>query len=159
MQVEYFLDDLRPRAMWLGGNHYRVAKWIGTWAGAFWLVLAVFMLIARESLLGAIFPFVAASLFGAEFMFKFGPDGVGETDITRYNYIGAGNWNTRDLDCCISYPPDGLDATFPLAMLSGDDGRLNFKMVSGLKVSDTGFSGWFDVMPDVGLPAIPVDGG
>ena len=102
---------------------------------------------------------VDADMIGAEFMFKFGPDGVGETDITRYNYIGAGNWNHRDLDCCISYSPDGLDATFPLAMLSGDDGRLNFKMVSGLKVSDTGFSRWLDVMPDVGLPAIPVDGG
>lgn len=65
VQVQNLLDDLRPRAMWLGRDEYRVAKWIGVLAGAFWLMSAVLMLVARESLLGAIAPFLMASLFGA----------------------------------------------------------------------------------------------
>jgi hypothetical protein len=52
-----------------------------------------------------------------------------------------------------------MDANFPLSLLGGEEGLLDFKAVSGVKVSETGYSGWLDVMPDVGLPAARVEEG
>lgn len=100
---------------------------------------------------------VDAEIIGSEFMFRFGATGR-TTDITRYSFSGAG-WNIQDLDCCVSYPGDGVDITFPLGMLGDDDGLMDFKMVSAVDVEPGGFSGWLDVMPDVGLPAARVEGG
>lgn len=101
---------------------------------------------------------VDEDVIGSEFMFQFGATGRG-TEITRFVYIHPDNWNLQDLDCCISYPGDGLDVRFSLGMLGDDDGLLNFKMVSSVDVEPGGFSGWLDVMPDVGLPATRVEGG
>lgn len=101
---------------------------------------------------------VDADVIGSEFMFRFGATGR-STDITRYVYARPGNWNLQDLDCCISYPGDGIDVRFSMGLLGDDDGLMNFKLVSALDVEPGGFSGWLDVMPDVGLPAAKVEGG
>ena len=101
---------------------------------------------------------VDADVIGSEFVFEFGATSR-STDIVRHVYINPDNWSLQDLDCCISYPGDGIDVRFSLAMLGDDDGLMDFKMVSSVDVEPGGFSGWLDVMPDVGLPATRVEGG
>jgi hypothetical protein len=100
---------------------------------------------------------VDADMIGSEFMFKFGATGR-STDITHYAFSDAG-WNVQDLGCCVSYSGDGVDIRFPLGLLGDDDGFMAFKMVSAVDVEPGGFSGWLDVMPDVGLPAARVESG
>jgi hypothetical protein len=57
----------------------------------------------------------------------------------------------------VTYFDDGMDAITPLSLLGPDDGLLNFKITSSVKVSASGYSGWLGVMPDVGQPAIKLE--
>ena len=103
---------------------------------------------------------VDSEVIGSEFLFRFGPTPFVGTRIARLVFTRPGGWTSSAVECCITYVPDGMDVEFPLDLLGyGEDGVMDFKMVSSLKVSDTGYSGWLDVMPDVGLPATRVKGG
>jgi len=54
-----------------------------------------------------------------------------------------------------TFVTDGIDAVVPLALLGGDDGRLNFKVTIEEQISETGNNppaGILDTMPDPGLP-------
>lgn len=53
----------------------------------------------------------------------------------------------------ITFVPDGMDATLPLALLGGDDGLINFKVTTQRQLTESGFTGIQDYMTDVGLPA------
>ena len=94
---------------------------------------------------------VDGEVIGSEFFLRMGPYPYGETDIVVYTYTDSPSpWSRTELPCCISYAVDGVDGIVPLYHLGYDDRLLNFKVLSSLKVSDTGSSGWLDVMPDVG---------
>lgn len=107
---------------------------------------------------------VDGEFIGSEFLIKVGP-GEGPNDIALYEYTGwssagVGRFNKTSLSCCVAFLDDGFDARVPLGLLGEEEtGELNFKVVSTVKVSETGFSGVLDVMPDVGQPAAVVSGG
>lgn len=49
---------------------------------------------------------------------------------------------------------NGFDASIPLSALGGNDGRLNFKVTSTVRLTPTTFTGILDVLPNVGLPPV-----
>ena len=89
-------------------------------------------------------------IIGAEFLVNLGADLGTSAQVLQYlgtcNSFGSvGNGTT-------TFVTDGMNATVPLSLLGGSDGRLNFKVVISEQISPTGFTGVLDYMPNVGLP-------
>jgi len=75
-------------------------------------------------------------------------------------FSGTFNQFTQVTNAFISYRPDGMDITVPLANLGNDDGIINFKVGTSKLISPPssgpkyygGFTGVLDVIPSNGLP-------
>ena len=52
----------------------------------------------------------------------------------------------------VSYVTDGVDVTFPLALVGNDDGRLRFKVLSYGNLGGNAFTGVLDRMSEAGQP-------
>ena len=46
----------------------------------------------------------------------------------------------------------GMDVTFPLSLIGGDDGRLNFKVLSYNHLTGNSFTGVLDRVSEIGQP-------
>lgn len=55
--------------------------------------------------------------------------------------------------CPVVFVQDGMDVGFPLSAIGSDDGLLNFKVTGQFQITDVGFTGVLDYMPNVGLAA------
>lgn len=53
----------------------------------------------------------------------------------------------------VSFVANGMDVGIPLSLMGGDDGRMNFRVITSAQVSPAGFSTILDYMPDIGRPA------
>ena len=53
----------------------------------------------------------------------------------------------------VSFVQDGMDVGFPLSAIGSDDGLLNFKVTGEFQITDVGFTGVLDYMPNLGLAA------
>ncbi len=102
-----------------------------------------------------------AEELGVDFQLEMGADlGMGAL------LLGFSGCNTISSNVmvpgAVAFVADGMDAVVPLAMLGGDDGLLNFKVLMFEQIGGPGFSsGILDTMPDTGLPAgtSALDGG
>ncbi len=97
-----------------------------------------------------------ADTLGADFVIWLG--GNLRTDVQIWSSPACGEFVfvTVESAAAATYVPDGIDAVVPLALLAGDDGRLNFKVTIEEQISETGNdppAGILDTMPDAGLPA------
>lgn len=92
-------------------------------------------------------------IIGAEFIVNMGADLGATAEVLQYqgtcNSFAAAGSGTATL------VTDGIDASVPLSVLGGSNGRLNFKVVASeqLESSPGSFTGVLDYMPDVGLAA------
>jgi len=90
-------------------------------------------------------------IIGAEFVVNMGADLGTSAQVLAYqgscNSFASGGSGTT------TFVTDGMNATVPLSLLGGSDGRVNFKVVISEQISPTGFTGVLDYMPNVGLPA------
>ena len=101
---------------------------------------------------------VDGDLIGSELVVKVGAtqDNV-SGDVRLLRYAGSVNSFTQStMNNTVTYFRDGMDVTLPLFSGSAYSGPFNFKAKSSLKVSASGYSGWLDVMPDVGEPPTTV---
>ena len=101
-----------------------------------------------------------AEELGVDFQLEMGADlGLGAL------LLGFSGCNTISSNVmvpgAVAFAADGMDAVVPLAMLGGDDGLLNFKVVMFEQVGGGFNTGILDTMPDTGLPAgtSALDGG
>jgi hypothetical protein len=70
---------------------------------------------------------------------------------------GVNIYGEVPLSCLLTNDSDGFDLVIPLAVFGEDeDGVMNYKLNSVVKVSENEYSGWLDVAPDVGKPAVQV---
>ncbi len=80
-----------------------------------------------------------------------------ETDAQIWSLPACGEFVFVTVESATAtYVADGIDAVVPLALLGGDDGRLNCKVTIEEQISETGNdppAGILDTMPDAGLPA------
>jgi hypothetical protein len=105
---------------------------------------------------------VDTDLIGGDFLVVLGTppaaDGVVLYAHQSRRLDGISIWDETTLPCCSSVLVDGIDANFPVSLLGEDEGLLDFKAVSVVKSTGAGWSGWLDIMPDVGLAAARVEG-
>jgi hypothetical protein len=101
---------------------------------------------------------VDAGAIGSEYALVLGASqDVVRDDLRIFRHAGSGGLFTEfTLNGVISYVTDGLEVVIPLAALGEEDGLLQYKLVSTVKVDASGFSGWLDVVPDVGQAAVTV---
>jgi hypothetical protein len=90
-------------------------------------------------------------IIGVEFLVNLGADLGTSAEVLSYlgtcnSFAFAGNGTT-------TFVTDGMNATVPLAVLGGDNGQLNFKVVISEQVGPGSFTGILDYAPDVGLAA------
>jgi hypothetical protein len=89
------------------------------------------------------------ALMGVEYLIQMGSDFVGPT-------LRILHWNGASFDVVtnsvpITFTTDGISAVIPLSLLGNDDGQLNYKVTVQRQVSEVGFTGILDYMPDVGV--------
>ncbi len=75
------------------------------------------------------------------------------TETRLLTYLGTCDAFDFELAGTVTFVEDGMDAVMPLAVLGGDDGRVNFKVTLSELISANRSTGVLDVMPDAGLPA------
>jgi hypothetical protein len=89
---------------------------------------------------------------GSEYILTIGS--AGSTPAKVYQYQGSCNAFLQVGTATITPLTDGYRVVVPLSLLGNDDGRLNFKVASAEQVSPApGYTGFLDVMPDVGTAA------
>jgi len=64
----------------------------------------------------------------------------------------SGSGVTLTASGSVSYVTDGVDVTFPLALVGNDDGRLRFKVLSYGNLGGNAFTGVLDRMSEAGQP-------
>lgn len=92
-----------------------------------------------------------AGIIGAEYLVNLGANLGTTAQVLAYggtcnSFFSAGSGTT-------TFVTDGMNATVPLSVLGNDDGRVNFKVAISEQVSESGFTGVLDYMPDLGLAA------
>lgn len=92
-------------------------------------------------------------IIGAEYIVNMGSDFHGASAVV-HKFVGP-ECNAFDPGVTagtVTYVADGIDVTIPLSLLGGDDGKLDYKVISFHFEGDGVFSVIHDRMPDVGLP-------
>ena len=83
---------------------------------------------------------------GLEYILDMGSSYYGaEAHIGRY--VGGEQYQTFGT-APVSYVPDGIDVAIPLALIGGDAGRVNFRVVTNTHLGGNTFSTILDYMPD-----------
>ena len=103
---------------------------------------------------------VDSGLIGWEYQVRMGSTLFGTDAYPARANPGCGSVTTLATQPGVTYFSDGLTVTFPLTALSvvPDDGRLRFKVTTQTHISGTTFTGFLDVLSDVGQPAGTVPG-
>ena len=92
-----------------------------------------------------------AGVIGVEYIVDMGSTFGNQARIMTH--LGACNsYGGTTLTGTVISTADGMDVSFPLALLGGDDGRLNFKVLSYRELGGGAFTGVLDRMTDVGQP-------
>ena len=107
---------------------------------------------------------VDTDLIGSEFILAIRADGHA-TNVELWKPDGLApsgvySWRTVPSNPNWEFVEDGVEVTLPLSDFgSTEDGLMDFKVTTSRKVEGTGYSGWLDVVPDVGLPPAQMTGG
>lgn len=78
---------------------------------------------------------------------------AGQARVSRF--VGGTQYETVGT-VPISVSANGIDVGVPLSLIGGDDGRMNFRVISASYLGGNGFSTILDYMPDRGVPAAVV---
>jgi hypothetical protein len=93
-----------------------------------------------------------AGIIGSEFIVDLGGAfNAGQARLLKY--MGSPNLFSLAGSFPVTFGANGMDVAFPLSSIGNDDGLVNFKVTSAAQISDVGFTGVLDYMPNVGLPA------
>ena len=94
---------------------------------------------------------IDGQILGSDFIVDMGSAfNRGQARISRYTGPPI-NTFTLTASVPITTLANGIDVSIPLRDLADDEGGLNFKVTSASQVSENGFTGILDIMPDEGL--------
>lgn len=91
-----------------------------------------------------------AGIIGSDYILNVGPGNGAQAQLFKYagtvnSFTGAGSFSYTIVG-------DEIHVTVPLSALGNDDGAINFKVSSQLRLATGGFTGQLDVMSNVGSP-------
>lgn len=94
-----------------------------------------------------------AAIMGTEFIVNLGGAYyAGQAQVMKYVGPPSNLFSTVGT-FPVTFDQNGMDVTFPLSAIGNDDGLVNFKVTSQVQITDVGFTGVLDYMPDVGVAA------
>jgi hypothetical protein len=89
-----------------------------------------------------------AGIIGADYILNVGPGNGAQAQLLKY--AGTVNSFTPAGSFSFTVVGDEIHVSVPLSALGNDDGAMNFKVSSQLRLATGGFTGQLDVMSDVG---------